>query len=48
MRDPSLFSGGGGRALYLGEGDYFLSSNLGRAIFKKKLLRGGLRLRLEY
>ena len=46
MRDWSLFTGGGGRAtisILWGEGHYFMSSILGRAIFKKISLRGGLR-----
>ena len=45
FRDRSLFTGGGGEGHYIwGEGDYFLSSTLGRAMFKKSSLRGGLRV----
>ena len=40
VRDRSLFTGGGGG----GEGHYFLSFTLGRAMFKKSPLRGGLRV----
>jgi len=42
-RDWSLFTGGGEGHYIWGEGHYFLSSTLGRAIFKKISLRGGLR-----
>ena len=41
-KGPVIIYWGGG-PLYLGEGHYFLSSTLGRAIFKKISLRGGLR-----
>ena len=43
LRDRSLFSGGGGGGYYIwGEGHYFFSLTLGRAIFKKMPFRGGL------
>ena len=46
FRDRSLFTGGGGgEGHYIwGEGHYILSSTLGRAMFKKSSLRGGLRV----
>ena len=45
FRDRSLFTGGVGEGHYIwGEGHYILSSTLGRAMFKKSSLRGGLRV----